>query len=747
MATPTLDTDLAHLVLTARDASSHEARAAAFTGLVRRFQDMAYGCAFGLLRDHGRAQDAAQDAFVLAWQNLPQLQEPRAFPGWLRRIVLSACHGQTRQIRFRTAPLECARELPASVGRPQEEVERRLLRAELERAIARLPEGERLVVVLHYLGCYRQREIAAFLELPLTTVKKRLHTARRKLKERLLIMSESELPRQAPSRTPQFAETVRLRIQPEELKSTEYVPWSNGIGTEVWEMLSSAASGNVERMKDLLMQKPELRNCAYEYRTPLHFAVRENQLEAVRLLLDAGADASGKSGSWMQSPMEMAQNREYREMEQLLATHLAGKHQVDPKAEAIAAAIRAYEPGTALALIDAEPALLQAGDERGNQPIHWAAMTRQLPLIDALLERGAEINVRRPDGARPVHLSNGDYHYRGWRDVPKDKIQPHQVVLGYLLARGAEYDLPTAAALGDCTRIREILDADPGQVNTVPPYFTYYSGLPLRVAATNGHLAAVRLLLERGADPNVPEPGIAPFGGALRSAAGDGHLEIVRLLLEHGANPMSAVESSGSALWIARDRKHDEVARLLAAYGAVDELYNLAYSGDAVVLGAMFQANPTLAENPTALGVAAENGHAETVTLFLRHVPDLATRMNPAAAATPALTRRLLEAGMNPNHPHWLGTMQLHNLARKGDLETARLFLEFGANVNARDDEYGSTPLGWAARNGQTEMAKLLLEHGAWPEPPGPEWASARRWAERGNHTEILTLLDAVTAA
>ena len=45
-------------------------------------------------------------------------------------------------------------------------------------------------------------------------------------------------------------------------------------------------------------------------------------------------------------------------------------------------------------------------------------MTRQIPMIDELLARGADINARRADGARPIQLTNGDYHYRGWRDVP-----------------------------------------------------------------------------------------------------------------------------------------------------------------------------------------------------------------------------------------------------------------------------------------------------------------------------------------
>ena len=55
-----------------------------------------------------------------------------------------------------------------------------------------------------------------------------------------------------------------------------------------------------------------------------------------------------------------------------------------------------------------------------NRPIHWAVMTRQLDLIDELLARGANINAARQDGARPIQLTNGDYHYRGWRDVPQD---------------------------------------------------------------------------------------------------------------------------------------------------------------------------------------------------------------------------------------------------------------------------------------------------------------------------------------
>ena len=62
----------------------------------------------------------------------------------------------------------------------------------------------------------------------------------------------------------------------------------------------------------------------------------------------------------------------------------------------------------------------------------------------------------------------------------------------------------------------------------------------------------MKLLLARGANPNEPEPGIAPHGGALHAAIGGKHHDVVKLLLEHGANPNAAVESSGNCLSMAK---------------------------------------------------------------------------------------------------------------------------------------------------------------------------------------------------
>ena len=73
----------------------------------------------------------------------------------------------------------------------------------------------------------------------------------------------------------------------------------------------------------------------------------------------------------------------------------------------------------------------------------------------------------------------------------------------------------------------------------------------MKNAAAKGHIEIVKLLLERGADPNLPEEGIAPYGHALYAAASNGHFEIAKLLLEHGAYPNPEVESSADALTMA----------------------------------------------------------------------------------------------------------------------------------------------------------------------------------------------------
>lgn len=169
----------------------------AFTELVRRFQQLAFGYAYAMLGDFHLAEDAAQEAFVAAYAHLEQLQTPEAFGGWLRGIVRHQCGRVLRRQRFDLVPLTTAGDVAAAAPGPEEQSERRDQAREIGQAIAALPQAQREVVTLFYIKDYSQAEVAAFLDLPVSVVNNRLHAARKQLKRRMLPMVKDTLNQHA----------------------------------------------------------------------------------------------------------------------------------------------------------------------------------------------------------------------------------------------------------------------------------------------------------------------------------------------------------------------------------------------------------------------------------------------------------------------------------------------------------------------------------------------------------------------
>ena len=153
----------------------------AFAELVAQFEGQALRWAYAALGDFALAQDAAQEAFVTAYQKLDQLREPKAFPAWLRRIVVSQCRRLTRAKTLPADPLDDT-DIPTRVGDPAAAAEEGELRERLHEAVRELPANDREVIELYYLTGYSQDEMADMLDLPLTTVKKRLQYARERLR-------------------------------------------------------------------------------------------------------------------------------------------------------------------------------------------------------------------------------------------------------------------------------------------------------------------------------------------------------------------------------------------------------------------------------------------------------------------------------------------------------------------------------------------------------------------------------------
>lgn len=160
----------------------------AFAALVGRYERAVWVTARRVLRDDHAAADAGQEAFVRAFQRLGDLQRPERFGVWLLRITRrEAIRMARRRAREPSRPLDDAdADLPHDRGRVEGPFTRLPADADdLLAAVARLPEHERLVVVLHHLDGRPVAEVAEALGRPVGTVTKQLSRAVERLKVRI----------------------------------------------------------------------------------------------------------------------------------------------------------------------------------------------------------------------------------------------------------------------------------------------------------------------------------------------------------------------------------------------------------------------------------------------------------------------------------------------------------------------------------------------------------------------------------
>ncbi len=153
----------------------------AFAVLVARHERAVWATAWRVLRDDHAAADAGQEAFLQAFRRLAALRRPERFGAWLLRITRrEAVRLARRRSRLALRALDEAEAEPAA--RPTTWLSDDA--AALLAAVARLPEHERLVVVLHYLDGRSVAEVATALGRPVGTVTKQLSRALERLRQK-----------------------------------------------------------------------------------------------------------------------------------------------------------------------------------------------------------------------------------------------------------------------------------------------------------------------------------------------------------------------------------------------------------------------------------------------------------------------------------------------------------------------------------------------------------------------------------
>jgi RNA polymerase sigma-70 factor (ECF subfamily) len=164
----------------------------AFSVLVRTSYPRLLSVAILVLRDRDRAQDAVQDALVLAWRHIRALRDADAWDAWLYRLTLRACNHAARTSRRRDVV-----ELHVEPDRhPSVETDLAGIMADREvlaAALDDLPYDQRVVMVLHFHLDLPLTEAAAILDIPVGTAKSRLHRGLAAMRTTLGVEPEREL--------------------------------------------------------------------------------------------------------------------------------------------------------------------------------------------------------------------------------------------------------------------------------------------------------------------------------------------------------------------------------------------------------------------------------------------------------------------------------------------------------------------------------------------------------------------------
>jgi len=282
-----------------------------------------------------------------------------------------------------------------------------------------------------------------------------------------------------------------------------------------------------------------------------------------------------------------------------------------------------------------------AANPLGETPLHYAATYGSAESLRILLDRGADPNVR--DRAEATPLIYGAYDF--------EKIR-------LLVATGANINVHARNGM-----------------------------TPLMMAASvHGNVAAVRYLLDKGADPNATR---ANGADALQTAALKSEAEAVRLLLAKGADPRRADRSGNTALMSAfLNVGEPEMVRSLLAAGS----------------------------DVNAFNTDAGQRPMGPITTF-----QLTPLMYAAPAADPAIIATLLKAGarVNAEDHRKMTALMLAVATDRPNLETVRRLIAAGANVNAKD-QFADSVLDWALKFGYPEVIAALRQAGARATTPPP---------------------------
>jgi uncharacterized protein len=473
-----------------------------------------------------------------------------------------------------------------------------------------------------------------------------------------------------------------------------------GATADAIALSDAARAGNWEQVRALVaggLNGADVNVADSDGTRPLHWAVRADELEVADRLLKAGADAAARNRLGL-TALSLAAANGHGPMVRRLLDHGADPHDVD-RAGATMLMVAARS-GSA----DAVRAMLERGaDPNVTEPqlqltaLMIAAEAGAAGAVRVLLDHGADVHARSRAGAVPARRmpcigrtgcgSHGVGIVRG--GLPEQGYQPP--------IPGDMTPLMFAAREGHVDAVRLLLDAG-AEVNAVDR-----NGItPLLMAIGNNRIPTARLLIERGADIHVTDwYGRTPLFAAVEMRNVDLHY----VTFEHMLTAEDRAEILDFIEWLL-EKGADPNIRV----GEVSPLRSWMY-----LLGGSLAWVDFTGQTPFLL--ASLSGDVAAMRRLLTHGAD------PHIATFGGTTALMAAAGVN-----WV-VNQTYDEGEPALLEAVKLCLELGMDVNATNS-MGLTALMGAANRGSNSIIEFLASKGARLDAKDNEGRSAYNWAE-----------------
>jgi ankyrin repeat protein len=563
-------------------------------------------------------------------------------------------------------------------------------------------------------------------------------------------------------------------------------------GVDFAALLAEAGAGDASAVRQLAAARPDPLNphLAEFCNSGLQRAVQRRDEELTRILMQLGANA--RAGIWphrdASSAYAIAVEREYGEIVATIEReedHRRAQlsHDRTPTSAAIDALRQTIAEGRAadaIALMEADPALIGACDVYGVTPLHLAAWKHDPAMVGWLLDHGAspgalalrDSPVRSYGMAtQPVESGKTPLDFAaivaGWAPEGRDsifyfmenaRVDPARFyeTARLLLRNGAELTPRAAVALGDREAVLRL-----HREGRLPNEIHIVRGGLLAIAVRVNRLDMVTTLLDLGLDPDELIPsgeGYPTWGMPLWTASMCGRHEIAELLLARGADVNAVVCACGDSICSAGDERMVALLRKHGAHLTIEtvsdrETAQAILDGSVTVYG-LADTEPLNLQDATEIMLGGFDTEIDRLCLphITRKHDDPWWNHKLLNARLPEGLKLILDHGVDPDMADGAGYTVLHQLAsdlcqaskEEDRVIRATMLLDAGASLTKRDPLLHSTPLGWACRWGRIELVRLYLERGAdASEADGERWATPLAWATKRGHHEMIELLRA----